>query len=129
MSFASRKGGDFENETVDWLKEIWPDAHRPRLKGIYDRGDVDGTKGWLVECKKRETWALPAWIKTIYVKLGVGNGVDDGGYPWLLCFAKDRRKLEGSFVVMPTHIAQELLYIAKDADPEFLGFTWEEVHG
>lgn len=104
------KGGEFETEMQELLREVFPRAQRiSNLRGPRDYGDFINVDGWLVEAKKWNKWAIPAWIRVIYKKLRSPSS------PWMLLFAADRRNLPGTFALMPAEQAIELMRMVKQA--------------
>ena len=104
MSKARSKGTQYENHLRDqYLTGVWPQADRAPLRGTQDRGDFDGTP-LVIEAKKRNAWALPAWIRTTRAK------AERVGRPWMILFAGDKRTdMSEDLVVMPTRQLFNLL--------------------
>jgi len=93
---SKKKGTEYEVFVLEKiLRPIWPHAVRvSNTLGRNDRGDFfSGTDSWVVEAKKWDAWALPAWIRVVRKKAG--------SRPWCIITAQDRRKLPGDYVVMP----------------------------
>ena len=60
---SGRKGTAWETDIVDYLVlEGWPYVERRRLSGRYDRGDIAGIPGVVIEAKNAKTHALAAWL-------------------------------------------------------------------
>lgn len=60
---SNRKGGRFERELVQFLKENgFPHAERRALRGADDRGDIVGIPGLVIEAKSHNRLDLPGWL-------------------------------------------------------------------
>lgn len=58
-----RKGTAWETEICSFLVECgWPYVERRRLNGRYDRGDIAGIPGVVIEAKNAKRMALAAWL-------------------------------------------------------------------
>ena len=58
-----RKGTAWETQICDYLiSRGWPHVERRRLNGRYDRGDIAGIPGVVIEAKNAKTIALAAWL-------------------------------------------------------------------
>ncbi len=103
MSQQRQKGTGFETEQLPWIRRIWPDAGRAGTTlGGADYGDFTNIGPYLIEAKKHNSWRVSEWIRTILKKKG-------GHYDWMLVMAMDRRKLPGTYVLMPVELAEDLL--------------------
>jgi len=101
MSKARQKGTKFENELLEGLRKIWPDADR--AKAGNPSNDFHGLP-FPVEAKHRKTWAIPEWVRRI-------RAVAGGDHRWALVVASgDRRKADSSTImVVDWEFGQELL--------------------
>lgn len=58
-----QKGTAWESEIVRVLKEAgWPYVERRRLAGRYDRGDIAGIPGVVIEAKSAKKFDLSGWL-------------------------------------------------------------------
>lgn len=108
MSKPRAIGTAYENDVLEDLRVIWPNAERAPLKGTLDAGDFTGIP-LVVEAKKRNTtkaWRIAEWIKVTRHKAGI----EGKGKPWVIFFAADRRSFPGDYVVMDRDFAMELLW-------------------
>lgn len=81
-----QKGTAFENEVLQDLQHIWPDADRAKANN--ESQDLVGTGKWVIECKFRKRWDLFKWIGKIK-KVAAD-------YPWVIVAAHgDRRSVVG----------------------------------
>lgn len=121
MSAEGKKGGGYEQYLLDqYIRDVFPDAYRPRLRGVHDNGDFANVGEWLIEAKKRERWQLPLWIKQVMGKKerALARGETRSKHAWMILFAMDKRKLPYDLVVLPTEILFNLLTELKDAHEE-----------
>lgn len=96
---SGRIGSKYEEHVLEkYIKPIWPNAYRPRLKGKNDYGDYDKVGLWLIEAKKRKKAQGGAefngWINTILSKVrwrAHQQGDDELDHPWALICAGDKR--------------------------------------
>ena len=58
-----QKGTSFENEVAAALSVVWPDIHRSATNTPSQ--DLEGTPGWVVECKHQKRWQLFKWITRV----------------------------------------------------------------
>lgn len=60
---SGRKGTSWESEIVRVLVENgWPYVERRRLSGRYDRGDIAGIPGVVIEAKSAKKFELSGWL-------------------------------------------------------------------
>jgi hypothetical protein len=101
-----KKGPEYEKHVLEtYLLPLFPDAERRYHKkgpNNTDLGDFDNIGEWVGDAKKRETWALPAWIRNIRAK-----GKDTR--KWFLIYAADGRRLPGDFVTVDARDFFDLL--------------------
>lgn len=58
-----RKGTAWESLIVQYLKERgWLHAERRALRGSFDRGDIAGIPGVVIEAKNCRTITIAAWV-------------------------------------------------------------------
>lgn len=82
---ARRKGAEGEREVARILKSQGFDATRtPNSGGLSWRGDVQGVPGYVIEVKRQETLAIPAWLRQAYAAAS-------GGEVPVLVFRRDGR--------------------------------------
>ena len=97
MSAERRKGTGWESAIVDYLREQgWLYAERRALSGRFDRGDVAGVVGVVIEAKSAAKVELAAWLDEANAE--AVNDHADLGVVWF----KRRRKASpaGGFVLM-----------------------------
>lgn len=115
---SKARGTRYENEVLDLVREIWPDADRAKTNN--PTCDIVGTDLNALECKHRKTWSIPEWVRKIREK----------GPQWALFIGDgDRRRASsaGDIVVFSREFAIELLDLWADwqrgiltIDPESL---------
>ncbi len=92
----------------EFLEGIWPEVERAPLKGVNDFGDFVNVAGWLIEARNRKTWALPAWIRSVYSKLDREGR--NRKFRWMLVFKADKRgELNDDYVLMSASQAFNLI--------------------
>lgn len=104
-----RKGTSWESEIVRELKAHgWPYAERRRLSGKYDRGDIAGLPGVVIEAKSARKYELSEWLDEANAERDNDNA--DLGVVWF----KRRGKAHAAdgFVLMDGHTALMLLTAA-----------------
>lgn len=71
---SRRKGKGGELEVAAIFQAHGFDARRtPNSGGLAWRGDVQGIPGYVVEVKRCETLAIPAWLRQAYAAAGGGD--------------------------------------------------------
>ncbi|HEX3842664.1 MAG TPA: hypothetical protein VHU85_17870 [Acidimicrobiales bacterium] len=69
MSASKRKGTAWETQVVEYLREHGqPYAERRALCGTFDKGDVAGVPGVMLECKNEKTVTLSAYADEVKVE-------------------------------------------------------------
>lgn len=82
------KGTAFENEVLERVRRIWPDADR--AKAGNESHDIVGAGGYVIECKHRRAWALFSWVPKVR-RVALSKGA-----PWIIVAAHgDRRSSPG----------------------------------
>ena len=79
-----QKGTAFENEVLQAIQHIWPDADRAKANN--ESQDLVGTGKWVIECKFRKRWNLFDWIPKVKKV-----AKDD---PWVIVAAHGDRRTE-----------------------------------
>lgn len=109
MARIGRSGTPWESEIVRVLKEHgWLYAERRRLSGRYDRGDIAGVAGVVIEAKCAKKFDLAGWLKEAHEERD--NDKADLGFCWF----KRRGKASAAdgFVLMDGHTVMKLLTAA-----------------
>lgn len=104
-----RVGTAWETKIVDELKENgWSYAERRRLQGRFDRGDIAGIPGVVIEAKAAKKFELAGWLKEAHEERD--NDKADLGFVWF------KRPGKGSaadgFVLMDGRTVMQLLTAA-----------------
>lgn len=86
-----RKGNAFELWCAKRIvKFLGGECHRTIMSGATDwmKGDLyarfNALEGWFLECKDRQSWALPAWIEIAREQAGC--------HPWAVIFKRNHFK-------------------------------------
>ena len=96
-STAKAKGTAFEGEVEAALSVIWPDVHRS-APGTPSQ-DLEGTPGWVVECKHQKRWQLFKWIGKVRARVETLNPSSEPVASWVIVAAHgDRRSSVGRTV-------------------------------
>ena len=99
---SKAKGTKFENEVLDLLRTVWPDADR--AKAGNESNDFHGIP-LPVEAKHRKRWDIPKWCRMLRAVAGDGER-------WALVAAPgDRRSSQAppTIMVVPLPFGIELL--------------------
>lgn len=62
MSKQKQKGTLAETAVVSYLNKFFKNVERRALNGQYDKGDVSGINGFVIEIKNHKTYKLPEWL-------------------------------------------------------------------
>ena len=74
MSKAKQKGTAAETAVVNWLKEQGrKHVERRSLNGSFDRGDIAGIPGVVIEVKNHAKMELAQWINELFVEMDNDN--------------------------------------------------------
>ena len=74
-------GTEWESEIVRTLKEHgWTYAERRRLNGRFDRGDIAGIPGCVIEAKRAKKFELAGWLTEAHEERD--NDKTDLGFVW-----------------------------------------------
>lgn len=101
-----RKGTAWESEIVRTLQQNgWAYAERRRLSGRFDRGDIAGIPGIVIEAKSARSYELSSWLDEANAERD--NDHADFGLVWF----KRRGKASAAdgFVLMDGNTAMLLL--------------------
>lgn len=63
MSKSKQKGTLAETAVAEYFKQTFPAVERRTLSGKYDKGDISGVPGAVVEVKNQKTYKLSEWMK------------------------------------------------------------------
>ena len=63
------KGAAAEKAVVEYLNRWWPLAERRRLTGAWDKGDISGIPGTVLEVKNEKTIRLAQYMKELDVEM------------------------------------------------------------
>lgn len=104
-----QRGTAFESEIVRTLIERgWRYAERRRLSGRYDRGDIAGIPGVVIEAKCAKTFTLAGWLDEAHVERD--NDKADLGVCWF--HRRGKARAADGFVLMDGHTFMQLLTAA-----------------
>lgn len=109
MARIGRSGTPWESEIVRVLIAAgWPYVERRRLSGRYDRGDIAGIPGVVIEAKAAKTFTLAGWLDEAHTERD--NDHADLGFVWF----KRRGKASAAdgFVLMDGNTVMMLLNAA-----------------
>jgi hypothetical protein len=69
MSKQRAKGTMFETAVAQFLRENgFPHAERRALSGTYDKGDLTGMPGLVIECKNHKELSFSEWLRETEVE-------------------------------------------------------------
>lgn len=69
MSRSKQRGTSWESKLVGYLQSThWPLVERRTLSGRYDKGDIAGIPGVVVEAKDQQTLRIPEWWRETLVE-------------------------------------------------------------
>lgn len=77
MSRAKQKGTLAETTVAQYLRHTWPAVERRALSGLYDKGDIAGIPGVVIEVKNHKNYKFPEWVKETEIER-VNAGADFG---------------------------------------------------
>jgi len=106
---SGRTGTAWETEVANTLiAHGWLYAERRRLNGRFDRGDISGIPGVVIEAKAAKKHELAGWLKEAHEE--AENDSADHGFVWF----KRRGKASAAdgFVLMDGHTVMMLLTAA-----------------
>lgn len=104
-----QKGTAWESEIVRALIEHgWPYVERRRLAGRYDRGDIAGIPGVVIEAKNEKKFDLSGWLDEAHEERD--NDKADLGVAWF--HRRGRAHAEDGFVLMDGNTFMRLLTAA-----------------
>lgn len=103
---AKKAGTSWESEIVRTLIEYgWPHAERRRLSGAYDKGDIAGVPGVVIEAKNTKALDLAGAVNE-----AIAEGVNANAavaVAWIK--RRGNAKARGGYVVMDGHQFLQLL--------------------
>lgn len=106
---SGRKGTSWESEIVRVLIAAgWPYVERRRLNGRYDRGDIAGIPGVVIEAKNAKKFALSGWLDEAHEERD--NDKADLGFVWFKRAGK--ASAADGFVLMDGRTVMALLTAA-----------------
>jgi hypothetical protein len=105
-----RIGTAWESEIVRTLIEEggWAYAERRRLSGRYDRGDIAGIPGVVIEAKAEKKFNLSGWLKEAHEERD--NDHADLGFVWFK--RRGKARATDGFVLMDGRTVMMLLTAA-----------------
>jgi hypothetical protein len=119
VSAEGKKGGGYEKYLLEtYIQQAFPDAYRPRLRGVHDNGDFAKVGDWLIEAKKRDRWDLGTWIRAVMAKKkrALLRGETESLHSWMILFAGDKRSsVPYDLAVLPTEVLFNLLVALREA--------------
>lgn len=63
MSKQKQKGTLAETAVAEFLKQSFPAVERRTLNGQFDKGDISGVPGAVIEVKNQKTYKLAEWMR------------------------------------------------------------------
>ena len=63
MSKQKQKGTLAETAVAEYLKQSFPAVERRTLNGQFDKGDISGVPGAVIEVKNQKAYKLAEWMK------------------------------------------------------------------
>ena len=104
-----RIGTAWESEVVrELIAHGWPYAERRRLQGRFDRGDIAGIPGIVIEAKAAKSHELSGWLNEAHEERDNDNA--DHGVVWFK--RRGKAKAADGFVLMDGHTFMALLTAA-----------------
>lgn len=106
MTAAKRKGTAWESAVVRWLSDDgYANVERRALHGAYDRGDVAGIPGLVIEAKACKTLDLAAWVGELEEEMR-NDGAETGV---VLAKRRGRADPKDAYAIMPAYVWLRLL--------------------
>jgi hypothetical protein len=97
-------GRRWENEVIDFLRDVFPKMERRRLHGRFDKGEFHGTGPWAFECKNEK---VIRWSDALRE---AEQEAANAGVPWHAAIIKRRAHIRHkAYVVMTLGQFRDLL--------------------